>query len=140
MTTNQKSLVSDYINSTRYVAHSKKLKDLKHYRNHKIYYIVNEGLWIINDYLENTSHINYAIVYIDHVRNKGSTLNLILHNNCMLVDDGVEHIKFPHKITDKDYGRRIESEHIDLFIDFLDNNNNWLNKYAALNHYIDFWY
>jgi len=138
MSTNKLMSYLDYTFSLMCVAHSKKLKDLKDYLNCRIYYIVNEGHWIINNRLYYTSHINYALVYIVKKKYNRTIVKLILHPNCMLTDDDIHRIEFPCKVVRGDRYTKIKTDHVDAFIEFLDNNNDWLNDVASLNNFIEY--
>ncbi len=56
----------------------------------------------------------------------------------MLNDGDLKDITCPNKRLYKNGYIQIKSKYVDEFINFLDNNHDWLNRVACLNNFIDY--
>jgi len=118
-----------------FVDSSDKLANLEdYYEDSQIYYIVNEGVWIIT----NSTSINYMNHAILHTN--GEYMELIFHEKSWFNSDFMKKVpswceKISYRKSKK--GIRVPVYFQSNFIEFLDKNQDWINNAASINYEID---
>lgn len=123
------------VDDDQYADSSDKLSNLEDYleNNNNIYYIVNENIWIATHDETFADNMSHAVVSFH-----GECMDLIFHEKCWFKSDDMR--KLPSgcsKLSGKKGIRVVGDYSKTRFIEFLDNNQAWLNRVASVNYRIN---
>ena len=114
------------------IAISAKLKDLLHYDT--IYYIREYQVWVVlgGEFLKSHT-IGHAVF-----RPFKFAANLYLHEHSMLCIKRLEEIRDYVPVDNIKNWNVLTSDKINEFVDFLDQNHDWLNAVSKVKKYVNF--